>query len=365
MKTKNVDVLIIGGGASGYSTAIRLIQAGLSVALIDQTKDTIHKGELLTPKVIPLLKKLNCWEEFKSGNHQECPGIITSWGESEPYEADFIFNPYGTGWFINKQAMRTMFSSEFCSHGGEVFFTDQRIRPQHASTGSWIVEHQNMQIHASFLANAAGRSSLPSITSGKIALDKQVALIRVGKWKNEQQDLRLQVEASETGWGYLSFYPGGQVIQAFVTDSDLIPKDEPSQIMLLSNSYERTPLIAERIKDCEFESWLKVIPANTYLRKKVAGQDWLSVGDAAIALDPLSGLGVFNALKSGITAAEHIVDLKENRSRNLRDYSLHLMGEFERFASARETNYSKEQRWPESPFWARRISNINTLSHER
>ena len=167
--------------------------------------------------------------------------------------------------------------------------------------------------------------------------------------------MRLQIEAAENGWGYLAFYPGGHVIQAFVSDSDLIPKDKTSQNLFLTNHQHITPHISKRIEECEFASTSIVVPANTYLRKQVAGRDWLSVGDAAMATDPLSGLGLLKAIQSGIHASKTIIDLKRQRIHDLREYTLELMKEFEHFTLSRQSTYQKEQRWPDSPFWARRI----------
>jgi flavin-dependent dehydrogenase len=357
MNSKKNDVLIIGGGASGYSTAISLAQTGLKVILVDQEKQTVHKGELLNPKALPLLKKLGCWKKFQQGNHQECPGIISSWGAPEPYEADFINNPYGMGWFVDKSSLQSMFASRLKECGGEVVLTKETILPKNQSAGNWHLKIKELEIHANFLVIATGRSSLPSITQGKIAIDKQVALLRVGSYNSTEnnKDMRLQVEATENGWGYLAFYPGGQIIHAFMTDADLLGKSTEEKDALLRNASSYMPHIAKRIENCTFPTSSVVVPANTYLRKQVAGKDWLAVGDAAMATDPLSGYGIVKALRSGIRAAEAITELKQQRSPNLREYAIETMTEFERFVSARTSNYNNEQRWPDAPFWSRRI----------
>lgn len=360
MKIKEVEVLIIGGGASGYATAIPLARAGIKVLLVDQEKGHIHKGELLTPKARPLLEELYCWEKFISDNHQECPGIISSWGTSEPVEVDFISNPYGMGWLINKKAMQKMFAAELTSLGGEIVLTNEKVIPENKTTGSWNLGIGEVMIRATFLVNATGRKSLPSLSKGKITNDKQVALIRVGKWSPEHKDMRLQIEAAENGWGYLSFHPDGQVIHGFVSDSDLIPKGKHSQNTFLTANHAMTPHISKRLRGFDFSPSSIVVPANTYLRKQVAGKDWLSVGDAAIATDPLSGQGILKALQGGIRAAKTIIDLKHQSIPNLREYSLDLLKEFERFNLSRISNYQKEQRWSDSPFWSRR-SHLNTI----
>ena len=52
---------------------------------------------------------------------------------------------------------------------------------------------------------------------------------------------------------------------------------------------------------------VRVWSAETSALRNVFGVGWVAVGDAACAFDPLSSLGICNALESGRSAADAIV----------------------------------------------------------
>jgi hypothetical protein len=56
-----------------------------------------------------------------------------------------------------------------------------------------------------------------------------------------------------------------------------------------------------------FAAWAALGPANSSWSGAVTGRRWVAVGDAALAHDPLSGLGVSHALASGWHAARAII----------------------------------------------------------
>src|SRR5215213_7602312 len=119
-----VDVLIIGGGPSGAAAAITLARAGLKVALVERTAyNTVRVGETLPPEICAPLVQLGVWERFMSAGHQQTPGIVSCWGSSQPQENDFIFNPYGCGWHIDRAQFDRMLAMAACECGAHLFLS--------------------------------------------------------------------------------------------------------------------------------------------------------------------------------------------------------------------------------------------------
>src|SRR5262249_25607480 len=85
------------------------------------------------------------------------------------------------------------------------------------------------------------------------------------------------------------------------------------------------------------------------------GQNWIAVGDAARAMDPLAGMGILNALRSAVAAANEI-----HACLSAGQCALGPTGnppaacQQRRYLQTRSNYYSREGRWPESIFWARR-----------
>ena len=93
------------------------------------------------------------------------------------------------------------------------------------------------------------------------------------------------------------------------------------------------------------------------LSPQVCGENWIRVGDAAMAVDPLSGNGIFQSLSSALQAPAVINTLLRKPERSLLAQRFHqrrVEQLFLRFASIGRDFYGDEQRWPDQPFWQAR-----------
>ncbi len=99
-----VDVAVIGGGPAGTSTAIALSKLGRSVTIFERTHyESARIGETLLPEVKPSLTALGVWEQFLVDGHLAAPGTAAAWGQPELYENDFMVNPFGNGWHVDRR----------------------------------------------------------------------------------------------------------------------------------------------------------------------------------------------------------------------------------------------------------------------
>lgn len=85
-----------------------------------------------------------------------------------------------------------------------------------------------------------------------------------------------------------------------------------------------------------------------------AGRSWLAVGDAALAIDPLSSQGLLNALYTGLAAAESADRYLAGAINALTDYIETIRGVRELYRRDLALWYDTEKRWPNRPFWRRR-----------
>ena len=105
-----------------------------------------------------------------------------------------------------------------------------------------------------------------------------------------------------------------------------------------------------------FASSLQATKAGLSKANQVIGSNWLAVGDAALALDPLSSQGMFFALYSGIRGAETILKSKNtNQDFNqlLIAYQNKIDQVFEANQISRRYYYTSETRFISHPFWNR------------
>jgi flavin-dependent dehydrogenase len=92
----------------------------------------------------------------------------------------------------------------------------------------------------------------------------------------------------------------------------------------------------------------------------VAGEGWLSAGDAACSLDPLTGRGLLEALSAGIEGANALLSGPEA----IAAYARAVHVRFARYLQRRSEAYAEERRWPEAPFWRRRHEAGHAVTRE-
>jgi flavin-dependent dehydrogenase len=88
---------------------------------------------------------------------------------------------------------------------------------------------------------------------------------------------------------------------------------------------------------------------------------WLAVGDAALAVDPVSGSGVIRALRTARAAAETVLAVLAGDRAAIEDYEADRNKECTTYLIERLSYYGAESRWPSAPFWQRRAEAAERL----
>ena len=77
-------------------------------------------GETLPPRARPLLAALGPPERLEEDGHLPAPGIVAAWGSNEPHCNDFIVNPYGSGWHLDRPRFDRMLAAHARDCGVDV-----------------------------------------------------------------------------------------------------------------------------------------------------------------------------------------------------------------------------------------------------
>jgi flavin-dependent dehydrogenase len=374
---RSVDVAILGGGPAGCSTALALGQEGFTVALIDRSNYlNVRVGETLPPEVKASLQTLGLWEQFLRDSPCACAGIRFAWGRPDVLESSSIFNPYETGWHIDRTRFDAMLARMAEKAGVHVLTAAPRISWCEGAGNYWEVygttDNKRFVIHAKFLVDASGRASAlaRSCSVRRILFDRLVGIVVfLPTTIRDTLGNCTFVEAVEDGWWYSAPLPNSRTVVAYMTDADLHEKvaNHSSQYwreQLCRTTHSKTLISSRTPIAGPF-----VVAANSSRLSRFAGKNWLAVGDAAVAFDPLSGQGVYRALECGVRAALTIQRLLLGDSTALQSYANETMESFDRYLSMRDRFYDHEKRWQQSPFWHRRSSlcevRLNEAGHGR
>ena len=87
----------------------------------------------------------------------------------------------------------------------------------------------------------------------------------------------------------------------------------------------------------------------------MTGEGWIAAGEAAVGFDPLSSMGIGYAIASGIQAARIAAGTLGGDREHAQLFAADVRRHYDAYLARRQAYYAIEQRWPESPFWKRRI----------
>ena len=150
----------------------------------------------------------------------------------------------------------------------------------------------------------------------------------------------------------------------FLTDADIFADGQGREDNYWLDQLKKTMHTKKRIAPILGDLNVRAVAANSSRLDKFSGKNWLAIGDAAMAFDPLSGQGIFKALQSAFEATEAIQQHLAGSRTALREYSVDARREFEAYKNKRSAYYSKEKRWPDSLFWQRRIHSNDSTTRE-
>ena len=375
---KEVDVVVIGAGPAGSATALALSRRNVSTLLIDRGDERTRVGEILAPDIQKTLRALGLWQPFIAANHSPSFGMRVRWGRRAPFENDFILNPYGHGWHIDRSRFDALLTAAARAAGAQVLSPAklQALTSNPDSTWRAVVRCATgveQAYLARFVVDATGRSASLSRRLGgdRLIYDRMVgvaafyapdARCRARTLVRQRQTL---IEAVENGWWYSALQPDGRVIVIYMTDADL-------DVQGLRRDRSRWPLelakttdIAKRVAAHTMISAPTVVPAFSSRRSTIAGTSWLAVGDAAAAFDPLSAQGISRALLSAQRAAPAIERFLVGDFAALHDYGRSAEHSFDTYLRLRRKYYAREQRWRHAEFWQRRHGVVDLTPDHR
>ena len=358
------DVVIIGGGPAGSAAAIRLQQlSNMSVLLIERHESSTHRvGESIPPETSDLLKILGLWDQFQNQHHDPCLGSCSAWGSETLGYNDFLYNPMGHGWHLNREKFNQMLLESVKNSMVSLRVNTQFIHSKKTASGHLLTlksSQQSVQVHANWVIDATGIKSSFAHKAGHQAIHQDYQVCLTGFFDQadgpELNQLTL-LEATAYGWWYAAKLPNKQTVVALACDRDFmhqfkLRKEANWLKLLLAHSEYIAPQIIQQ--QWRNES-LTINRTPSCIQSQIVGDQWLATGDAACSYDPISAQGVYKALSQGIKAAESINQFQLGQSDALHRYSQNIKQQYAIYLEQRNHLYQQEMRWADRPFWRHR-----------
>ncbi|KJB94285.1 hypothetical protein N826_10975, partial [Skermanella aerolata KACC 11604] len=178
-----------------------------------------------------------------------------------------------------------------------------------------------------------------------------------GRDADGRQSGLTHIEAEPDGWWYTAPLPGCRRVLAFHTDADLPAATDACDGAALSRRAAARGFLSGVLAGSGFraEGPAGFCTAHSTHLSPAAGDGWLAVGDAALGFDPLSSQGIFNALYTGLAAAEAADRHLAGDASALPDYQAGLTEIHDAYRVHLWAWYGLERRWHDRAFWSRRL----------
>jgi flavin-dependent dehydrogenase len=378
------DVAVIGAGPAGAATARRLAQRGLHVLLLERSRmdDTPRIGESLAPAVQAALRSLGVWDRFIALGALPSWGTRSVWGEAQAQSHSHLQSPWGCGWHVDRAAFDRMLAQAAAAAGAELR-EGVGLHSAHFDGNSWQLHTRNTTdatdtadatahaLHARVLVDATGRRAQLARALGaeRLLFDKLVgvAVRWTGTDPNEQG--HLLVEAVAEGWWYTAPLPAGGMVAMLMTDADLCARQHLNHAPAWQRALAAAPESLRRLAAANCASAPQVHTAHSqrlhHDPARAAGP-WLAVGDAALAVDPVSGSGVLRALNTAEAAAAAVQEALAAGPAwraPLAAYEAARNAECSSFLIERAQYYEAEGRFADAAFWQRRSGQRRSADH--
>ena len=348
---KHYDAAIVGSGPAGSIAALILARTGRKVVIIDRERTSPRKvGESLPAAARPLLNHLGLLPLLESGRHKPSFGNRSAWGTDKLDFNDFINDPNGLGWHLDRA--RFDLDLMIAAQNAGVEWINSHVGDVMADGNGWRIEGSGWEIDSQWLLDATGRRAYVGAKMGvhRLRDDDLTAVYGWFKPLDQSDDPRPLVESASDGWWYSARLPDTSIVAVFHTNATTAANIARSPALwnkLVATTKHTRGVLAGSLN----LGALQFAEACGARLSRFGGNNWLATGDAALSFDPLSSQGIFNALYTGMAAAVAV------DTGDVAAYSDRLQQIRSVYLNKNQMYYAAETRFAEKIFWRRRLLN--------
>ncbi len=323
-----VDVVVVGGGPSGSTTATLLAQKGYRVQLFERDHfPRFHIGESLIPYTYHVLKRLGMLDDMKESvfTQKHSVQFVSERGKlSEPfYFAEHENHESSQTWQVRRAEFDLMLLNNARKHGVEVFEGTRvlEVLMEGKRAVGVLVKGEDgvtREVRSKVVVDAGGQASVLLDRLGLREWDPVLKKAAVwtywkGAYRDEGRDsgatIVLQTKDKKGWFWYIPLHD--DIISVGVVASYeylFVDRETKDLEKIYFEEVDRCPGLQPRIEKATRCDIFRAQKEYSYRTKQAAGDGWVLVGDAFGFLDPLYSSGVLLALASGEMAADSIGD---------------------------------------------------------
>ena len=329
---QNYDTIVIGGGPGGSTVATLVAEQGYRVLLLErETEPTFKIGESLIPATYWTFKRLGMLEKLRT-SHFPQKYSVQFYSRSGKGSTPFYFfqtNPHESA--ITWQVLRSEFDQMLLDNAKEKGVEVRRgvsvrevLFDDDTATGVLIQNTDGTRetLNAAVIVDSTGQRSLIGRQLNLNTIEPNLKMASLfthyeGGHRDEGIDegatLILHTEEKES-WFWSIPLPYNRTSVGVVGELDYLLQNRRDA----DGKLDTQRIFTEELAKCtplkqRLEGAKQLFPIQTtkdfsYRASRIAGNNWVLVGDAFGFLDPVYSTGLFLALKSGEMAADAIIE---------------------------------------------------------
>ena len=346
------DAIVVGAGPAGAVAAHCLAHGGMRVLMLDRPAPGFRIGEALPGAASRLLAACGLPPLSAARGHRPLAGTLSAWGSDTLEATDFICDPDGPGWRLDRARFDDDLREAARAAGAVAHVA--RLRASGRCDQGWRVRGDDGAVlRAADLVDATGRAAavVRRLGGSRLRSADPISVFGIGRGEGAPHLARTLVESRQQGWWYAAKLPSGGVLASFQ-----VAADEARPLLRSLHAWREalaaTIHVRAALSGVTFSDPPRATEAGSARSNRICGEGWIACGDAALAFDPISGQGLFSALHGGLLAARTLLEDRDRRPERMRAYVERHAAIHDAYRRRCRLVYASERRWPEAPFWA-------------
>lgn len=333
-------IVVLGAGPAGAATAVGLRRLGYAVTVVSDWR-RFAAVEGVSRRVLEGLRHAGLGGALSQAAMPASRQVRWN-GQHLQMNQEFL---------LDRQRFDRALRGDLQRAGVSV--VEGRVREVAHEDGHRVRLEDGQVLEADFLVEARGRQA--PLAADRLRGPETVSLLNV--WQGSPGAPASAVESLADGWAWMARLEDGRCYWQVTLDAAGLP-GKAGLADYCAARRGGSMLVAELFDQ------QALAPAQVHARSSTAilagecvGQDWIRVGDAAMAVDPLSGNGIFQSLSSALQAPVVINTLlrRPERAELARQFHQQRVEQlFLRFARIGRDFYGQEQSRAGQPFWSQR-----------
>ncbi len=331
MEVLKFDVVIVGAGPAGCTAAWMLSGKGLRIALLD--KDTFPREKICGDAFgADVTKQFHLIDEGLTEKLQQFTNKVPSNGvrffspNNKLMDVDFAVpkDKFGGGFVAKRLDFDNFYFSEIHTLPDVEIFQGQQVIEVVSSPNKILLKTATSSFEASVALGADGAHSVLNkrLTENKVEKNHYCAGLRQYysnvKGFHPQNHIELHFyKELLPGYFWIFPLPGNNANVGLGMLSSEVSRKKINLKEKLTELLKNHPNLTERFKDATPLENIQGygLPLGS-VKRSISGTRFLLLGDAAGLIDPFTGEGIANAIRSGRVAAAHVLKCFEQNSFN-------------------------------------------------